>query len=370
MTPREALRHQIRLVRRRFTTNRPTATEVARPVLAITAGVAVSTVDGFHLLGAYLALGALWGSIQDAPREMRRRLIRISITAAASAAGCAVGVLSAQEGSPVLRAAVLAVIAFGSGFMSAAGPRWSIAALQVLLGAIVGSGFPLPAQWWQPPAALAAGCLGVLALGFAFEGTGRLHARLRNTPRQRHPAPASEHKTSPLHVRVRFGVLLSGCVLAAVGLEQFTGGQRGFWLPLTVAFIYKPEVGPVLPRALARCVGTVIGAAVAAYALKGDGSLPALVLTAIAAVILAVGIRTSYGLTTAGLTMIVFCLNSALGPIIGLPTIRVRDTLLAAALVVAAEAIIGAEVPLLKRSFDSRRRQRLSRRATTGTDPR
>ncbi|MFE2942978.1 FUSC family protein [Streptomyces sp. NPDC059255] len=68
-------------------------------------------------------------------------------------------------------------------------------------------------------------------------------------------------------------------------------GPRGYWLPLGVAFISKPDLGPVPRRALHRCLETVLGVTLVGTVLpltRNDYVLMALVV--VCGMVLAVGV--------------------------------------------------------------------------------
>ncbi|MFF5025496.1 FUSC family protein [Streptomyces collinus] len=143
-------------------------------------------------------------------------------------------------------------------------------------------------------------------------------------------------------VRLRYAVLLSGCVLVAYISAVLLHGPRGYWLPMTVAFIYKPDFGPVLRRAVHRCVGTVVGvAAIGAVALL-TGNAPYALIGTVAAfgALMAVGVRHHYAVATTGLTGIVFVLVDLLGDHRTLYGTRILDTTLAAAIVLVANFLV------------------------------
>ena len=290
--------HAVRSVRAFFAGRMPSGSEFARAVVAMTFTSAIGTLAGHPRLGVYLAIGALWGIIQDLPKPLGRRAIRLLVTATATGLGSVIGVLAAEDGAPV-RGAVLVVVAVLSGVASGSGLLWSVAALHLLLGTIVVSGMPPQPHWWLAAIALFAGGLIPLVLGIVTEAVGRLFDRSRDGA---HPVvtPSTLEAQSgrpDFMARLRFGMLLGACLLAAIGIEGLTGGPRGFWLPLTVAFIYKPDFGPVLGRALHRCVGTVIAAAAAAASALAltDDPIIRLLAIALAAIVLAVGARTACG---------------------------------------------------------------------------
>ncbi|MEU9468864.1 FUSC family protein [Streptomyces avermitilis] len=137
--------------------------------------------------------------------------------------------------------------------------------------------------------------------------------------------------------RLRYAMLLAGCVLTAHLLAEALHGARGYWLPMTVAFVYKPDFGPVFTRALHRCAGTVVGvAAIGAVSLPATGPYTVIGVVAVFGALMAVGVRHHYALATLGLTAVVFVLVDLLGDHRALYGTRVLDTVLASALVLVA----------------------------------
>ncbi|MDT0467947.1 FUSC family protein [Streptomyces gibsoniae] len=143
-------------------------------------------------------------------------------------------------------------------------------------------------------------------------------------------------------VRLRYAILLAACVLVAYSSALLLHGPRGYWLPMTVAFIYKPDFGPVLRRALHRCIGTVIGViAIGAVAVLTGNTPYALIGTvAVFGALMAVGVRHHYAVATTGLTGIVFVLVDLLGDHRPLYGTRILDTTLAAAIVLVANFLV------------------------------
>ncbi|MEU6323532.1 FUSC family protein [Streptomyces sp. NPDC047009] len=135
-------------------------------------------------------------------------------------------------------------------------------------------------------------------------------------------------------VHLRYAVLLAGCVLAAQLCAELLHGPRSYWLPMTVAFVYKPDFGPVFRRALHRCVGTVVGvAAIGAVSLPAHSTYASIGEVAFFGALMAVGVRHHYALATTGLTAVVFVLVDLLGDHRSLYGPRILDTALAAAIV-------------------------------------
>lgn len=141
---------------------------------------------------------------------------------------------------------------------------------------------------------------------------------------------------------LRYAVLLAAEVLVAYVVGLRLHDPHGYWLPLTVAFIHKPDFGPILRRALNRSAGTVIGVtAIGALALVTSQSPYALVATvAVAGAVVAVGVRFHYAVATIGVTMVVFVLIELLGGGQALYGTRILDTVVAAVIALAAHFVV------------------------------
>ncbi|MEU6370584.1 FUSC family protein [Streptomyces sp. NPDC046931] len=137
--------------------------------------------------------------------------------------------------------------------------------------------------------------------------------------------------------RLRYAALLAACVLAAQLCALLLDAPRGYWLPMTVAFVYQPDFGPVFGRALHRCIGTVVGvAAIGTVYLLTESTYAFIGLVAVFGALMAVGVRHHYAVATTGLTAIVFVLVDLLGDHRALYGPRILDTALASALVLVA----------------------------------
>ncbi|MBY8868871.1 FUSC family protein [Streptomyces sennicomposti] len=196
-------------------------------------------------------------------------------------------------------------------------------------GAPAASGAPapgaVPAEWPAAPDSPALRALAELA--------GR-------SGRVRPDEAAVRLPALPWHGRaaqVRYAVLLAACVLVAQLCAGLLHGPRGYWLPMTVAFVYKPDFGPVLRRALHRCAGTLVGvAAIGAVTLLTTDAYVLIGAVAAFGAVMAVGVRHHYALATTGLTAVVFVLVDMLGDHRALYSARILDTALAAAIVLVA----------------------------------
>ncbi|MFJ3633115.1 FUSC family protein [Streptomyces sp. NPDC090112] len=86
--------------------------------------------------------------------------------------------------------------------------------------------------------------------------------------------------------------------------------ERAYWVPVTVVFVLKPDLGSVFSRALLRAAGTAAGllAAVAVFAAvpRGWPEVPVLMLLG---ALLPVLSRRGYGFQTAAITPVILLLS-------------------------------------------------------------
>ncbi|MFI2646008.1 FUSC family protein [Streptomyces sp. NPDC018610] len=450
----------------------------ARGAVALALPLLVGVWTGSVVPAVLAGIGALWGVGQDGSDPYRLRARRLGRMGLAAALGLLAGELALRSGHPAAVPGCLVAAALLAGSVSLRGRSASVSGMHLLLGVTIGTGIPVPGPWWQPPLALLAGVVLVIALSAtpwlwrrhsierdavlavyraaseALSAAGspgaeaarrRLTAALdhahqvmgRHLTRRTRPgtrlnalrgafdialrlgevtsALVWEARPLPRHVRdvpplmaarllpdgatapaarrtaapdtapaavpavpgsadspalralaalaaeshrarpaesaarlpaypwhdraaqVRYTVLLAVCVLVAQLCAQFLHGPRGYWLPMTVAFVYKPDFAPVLRRALHRCVGTVVGvAAIGAVTELTTDTYVLIGAVAAFGAVMAVGVRHHYALATTALTAVVFVLVDMLGDHRALYSARILDTALAAGIVLVA----------------------------------
>jgi uncharacterized membrane protein YccC len=156
---------------------------------------------------------------------------------------------------------------------------------------------------------------------------------------------------SPLAVRerLRFALILAVAVAAGTAISVALDDPHGFWLPMSVAFILRPDVGPVISRALARTVGTVVGVGIAGIvALTGNAILALIVLSCIMAAIQPWASRRSHALGVMAFTPLVFVFLGLLGSDRGLFAARIVDTALAAGVVLILDVCVWTTAPSMR----------------------
>ena len=228
-------------------------------------------------------------------------------------AAAALGALTA--GSAALAVATMAVVACAAGYCFAVSLRFSIAGLMVALSLLISQGlFLAPSD--AVPAFLFATAGGLVQVAFSLAirawerppvepvwdwrgGVADLRANLTLESR------AFRHA-------LRFGAAMA----VGVATYRLLGmDQHGFWVPLTILFVLRPEEEETLHRLVLRAVGTVAGLVIAtalAEALIGDEVAVALVLAV--AVGFAYGLLTvQYALFTTAITVYAVMLADTLG---------------------------------------------------------
>ncbi len=84
---------------------------------------------------------------------------------------------------------------------------------------------------------------------------------------------------------------------------------------MTVAFVFRPDLGPVMRRALSRMIGTLAGVGIAALvAIAGNQQISLIVLCCAMAAAVPWAAQRSHALTVMVFTPIVFVFVGVLGP--------------------------------------------------------
>ncbi|MFE2280973.1 FUSC family protein [Streptomyces sp. NPDC059454] len=138
-----------------------------------------AVLAGRPTLGVVAAIGALFAGINDRPGSRRASVGRIGGPALAGAAGLVVGTYAGDHVSAVLLTLLLTGLGLVAGAVSALGPVGSSVGTQLLVGAAVGAGMPLPEPGWQRALAFFAGAGWLLLLRLALPTPGSLAGGFR-----------------------------------------------------------------------------------------------------------------------------------------------------------------------------------------------
>jgi uncharacterized membrane protein YccC len=173
-------------------------------------------------------------------------------------------------------------------------------------------------------------------------------AVLRTSPPNDSFRRTTRHLMSPFE-RGRFALILTLAVGSGTLIAQAIDTQHNFWLPMSVAFILRPDLGPVITRAAARSVGTVVGVAIAAVvAVSGNAIWLLILLSCAMAALQPRAARRSHVLGVICFTPIVFVFLSLLGTEHYLFVPRIVDTLLGSAIVFILDVVLWSRAPSLR----------------------
>lgn len=192
---------------------------------------------------------------------------------------------------------------------------------------------------------------------------------LQRTTSQRASSRALIRFHLPLLERGRFAAILSVAVVVGTLIAQVLDGPHGFWLPMAIAFILRPDLGPVITRALARTLGTAVGVGIAALVAWSGNSLVLLIaLSCVMAAVLPRAVRRSHVLGVITFTPIVFVFLGLLGSNGYLFLPRIIDTALGAAIVLLFDLVLWTKAPSLRPAQQLEKAREASRRyALEGT---
>jgi uncharacterized membrane protein YccC len=165
----------------------------------------------------------------------------------------------------------------------------------------------------------------------------------------RPPVAGSIRYRLPIVERVRFALVLTTAIVAGVVVSRTLDGPHGFWLPLSVALIFRPDLGPVIPRAMARTLGTVVGVGIAAFvAWRGNSVAALIVLACLMSAITPWAVRRSHFLAVLTFTPIIFVFLTLAGDAKYLLVPRIIDTALGASIVLILDVAFWINAPSLR----------------------
>ncbi|MGW0494041.1 FUSC family protein [Streptomyces sp. NPDC003007] len=134
---------------------------------------------GLVSLGVVAAVAAMLAGINDRPGSRRVSVKRIGVPALGGAAGVVIGTYTGQGTGAVVLTVVLTAVGLVAGGMSAVGPVASAVGTQLLVGAAIGAGMPLPEPGWERALAYLAGAGWLLVLRLVLPTPGSLAGDFR-----------------------------------------------------------------------------------------------------------------------------------------------------------------------------------------------
>jgi len=275
----------------------PVGAAVRLPAVAVC--LLVGLLSG-HPAAGCLAAGGAFTCGFGAPLSLAgsRPLLLLAASVLISVAAIA-GSLAAHllHGWPV--APLIAAFGALCGWAVVRGPGAAWLSLQAALAAIIATSYPAP---FVPAVARAA----VISVGGLAQAVALLAASLAHW---RSLPPPPPDPAEPSHVwRLAVALMLAALVARFVSL------RNGYWVPLTVLLVLRPDPQRTVTRLIARAGGTVVGALLASAIelfRPSQHALAALVVVSAFAAYLFQ--KATYGLFSAAVTLYVVFMLSFLG---------------------------------------------------------
>jgi hypothetical protein len=263
-----------------------------------------------------IGTGALLAGFPGLDAPARARAGWQAATAPLIGLAAALGVLTGSNA--FLAVAAMALVGAAAGYCYAVSLRFSIAGLSVALSLLIAQDLPLDLAD-TIPALLLATAGGLLQAVFSLcvwiagdrTEEGEANAWSWRAARNALGANLNLRSVSFRHA-LRFGAALASGVAVywLLGIHD-----HGFWIPLTILFVLRPEREETFHRFVLRAVGTIAGLVVAtalAEWLGGEGVAVALALAIATA--FAYGLLTvQYALFTAAITTYAVLLADSIG---------------------------------------------------------
>lgn len=263
-----------------------------------------------------IGTGALLAGFPGLDAPARTRAAWQAATAPAIGIAAALGVLTGSN--PILAVLTMAIVGAAAGYCFAVSLRFSIAGLSVALSLLIAQDLPLDLGDALPALLLAsAGGLLQAAFSLCVWAAGDREEEGGESGWDWPPARRALRDNLTLRsTSFRHGLRFGAALAAGVAIYWLIGvHEHGFWIPLTVLFVLRPERDETFRRLALRAIGTAIGlvlATVLAEWLRGDEIAIAVALTL--ATGFAYGLLTvQYALFTAAITTYAVLLADSIG---------------------------------------------------------
>lgn len=318
--------------------------EHVRPIRsAVLIFVALTFTYHHHDVRALLPLGVgmLFAAIADRGSSLQRRATSMTAAAFAVTVGTAAGCLVSD--SIVLHILFGGIAALIGGFAGAAGIPAMTAGVLGLVVFTIFSGSPIDLLDWKSNTLLM--LLGALLMMATVFAEFALRSLFRRSPQIRGEmldGGALERARVHLHWTDEFvlhSIRLSIVIMIATALEELLTFPHSYWIPMTVAWISRPDRDGTVEKVTLRVAGTLLGVAIAGslIALTPATSGESLAMIGIACYVVLAFLAPNYAIAVTGITCFTFFLFHLVGyPLDGSILTRVGSTLLAAALVLTA----------------------------------
>ena len=288
-----------------------------------------------------LGIGMLFAAIADRGSTLQRRITSMTGALVAVTIGTAVGGLVSDN--QILHVAIAGVAGLVCGLAGTASIPSMTAGVLGLVVFTIFSGSPIDLLDWKINALLmllgTAIMISTVLAEFAVRALfARKPSLLGEMTEQGYWTRARVHfKWSDQFIlhSIRLGIV----IMIATMLEEILSFPHSYWIPMTVAWIARPDRDGTVEKVTLRVAGTLLGVAIAGLliGITPATSIESLIMIGISAYFVLAFLAPNYAVAVTGITCFVFFLFHLVGyPLDGSIFSRVASTLLAAALVLAA----------------------------------
>ncbi len=299
---------------------------------------AICIAGGEPKLAFPLAVGAWFAGVADTGEAIGDHWRSMLWTTVWISMGALLGGLTSEIGYVELL--TVAAIAFACGFAGAIGPRGALNGLLMLVVYAVFAGAPTSDRG-AVQTALVVVLGGVIQVIIAILPTVLRHPRALRSTR----APADglltrlRSHTSTDDMFLRHAARLAIAMVAATAVSNATNWPHEYWIPMTVAWMTRPDKDGTSTRVVERILGTLAGILAAAILIDGldKGPYVLAVIIGCGVFVSLVFLQANYALAVVGLTTTVIALFTLLGePVSGTAPYRIAATLAAGVITVLA----------------------------------
>ena len=288
-----------------------------------------------------LGLGLLFAAIADRGGSFRRRLTSMAGATIGITIGTALG--CAVSSNQILHIATGGFVGLLCGLIGVASVSAMTTGILTLVIFAVFSGAPIDLLEWKTNTLLMllGACIMVTAVVVEF-GIRLLIKRIPEIDDDSYGESFWDRSKIHFHWTDPFilhSIRLAIVITIATTLEELLTFPHSYWIPMSVAWISKPDLDGTVDKVARRVIGTLFGAAIAGtlIATTPFSSAFSLIMVCVASYFVLAFLIPNYAVTTAGITVFVFFLFRIVGfPMAGSITARVVSTLIAAALVLTA----------------------------------
>ncbi|MFM8862029.1 MAG: FUSC family protein [Acidimicrobiia bacterium] len=334
--------------------------EVHRPLrAAIVMAVVLSIVIGHADIRAALPMGVgmLFTAMSDTDRDFSRRIVVMAGTSVAIAPAALLGGFVSNR--IVVHVIVAGAVALVCGFIGSLGPAWLRAGVLTLVVFTIFSGSPIDLLGSTANFVCMAIGSALLITSATLEHVVSNALGRRSAPPDDRVRPIVSAATDTLVSRLRphftrvdayvlHAVRLAVVIMVATVIAEETSLPHSYWIPMTAAWITRPDFDGTVNRIILRVAGTLIGVVIAGFILNrfDPGTEASVLLASGSAFVVLAFVVSSYGIAVIGITGFVLFLFHIIGYSTDQTIVaRVIGTLVAAGLVAVAIRIGPRRLP-------------------------